>query len=214
MNYCNKFARMLIIGVLSCVGFSHYAATVPKSPTPTIKKYEKYVKVSWPAVEGATSYKLYRGKSKSFSKATLIYSGPKRTLCDISAEIGYKYYYWLQVRVDTNSSCKNACCCYQDESTKGNIVLYKTSDRAVGWRKIVLKVSEVRSGQKVYLKMSVNGRYQTTQYEITWSGVHAYHKYHKTPYICYFTSKRKGKGTWTVKFGKTKTVTASGTIKW
>ena len=33
MNYCNKFARMLIIGVLSCVGFSHYAATVPKSPT-------------------------------------------------------------------------------------------------------------------------------------------------------------------------------------
>jgi len=214
MNIDSKIAKLLIVGVLTCVGFLHEAATVPTSPTPTITKYQNHIKVSWATVTGATSYKLYRSTSKSFSSASLIYSGHGKTIYDTTAELGVTYYYWLRVRVDPNRKRDCGCCCYEEPSGGNSTVLYKKSRRAAGWRKVDLKVSEVRSDSKVYLGISVNGKYLPDLVSVTASGVHTYHKYLKKPYICYFTSKRKGKGKWVVTFGKTKTVTASGTIKW
>ena len=75
-------------------------------PSASQGKYATYVLVSWPKHTGAKKgYRIYRGTSTTYSKATCLAKIPKTTTTsykDTSAKSGKTYYYWV-LPVDSNN---------------------------------------------------------------------------------------------------------------
>ncbi len=69
----------------------------PVIPKPTASKglYTDRVRVTWPAVSGATRYYLYRHTLNNPNLASVIMAGTSRTFDDTGAQPGTLYYYWL-----------------------------------------------------------------------------------------------------------------------
>lgn len=64
-----------------------------------------YVRISWGAVSGATSYEVYRGSSTaSFSSASKLGSTTSLYYSDSSASAGVKYRYWVKAVASVTSS--------------------------------------------------------------------------------------------------------------
>ncbi len=67
--------------------------------------YTDKVVVTWKAVDGATSYKIYRAQRNDSSDATLIASDITDTSYeDTSTIVGTKYYYWVKIVKDGEES--------------------------------------------------------------------------------------------------------------
>lgn len=156
--------------------------------------YTSYVKLTWPAVSGATSYQIYRSTSSSYSSASRIWTGTKTTVYDDTAKLGYKYYYWVRAKVN-------------------GTWYYNSARWDSGARYFVLKVSTKTSGTKLYVKPTVNGLWVNTPWTVTYNKNLNFHWYKYNPYICYFTSSKKGTWSYTIKFGKTSTASVSKTLK-
>jgi len=178
---------------LACAGFAQNASAAAI----TVKSsYPDYIYITMGSVSGATSYQLYRSTSSSFSSASCVYSGSSRKIRDWGPILGRKYYYWRGY-------------------TKGGKKYY-TKSSACGWRKMTLSTSTT-SGSKVWLSAKLNGSALASQnvtWKLTWSGVHKWTKKRSGTYLGYFTSKKRGKGYWTLKVGDNKTLTHKGTVNW
>jgi len=178
---------------IACAGFAQKADAAALSASVNKMDYIQVRRLV--SVSGATKYRLYRNTVNNRSSATLVWTGTAGTINDWTASLGCKYYYWLG---------------YQKN---GKWYVYTTSDW--GARKLSLKVVRTVSGSRLYFKPTVNGYWVRTPWTVTWSNknVCSWTWYQSNPYIGYFTGKKKGTCKWTLKFGSTYTVSASGTIK-
>ena len=85
-------------------GGSETDKPTPPQPTAT-NDLTTHVRVTWAEVSGAASYKVKRGTSSSYSKATIIASNlTSPEYNDASATVGVTYYYWV---LPVNSSGKS-----------------------------------------------------------------------------------------------------------
>lgn len=170
--------------------------TTPVIPyiTASDNTYKGYVKLTWPAVSGATSYQIYRSTSASYSTATRVWTGSARTVYDKSASLGYKYYYWVRAKVN-------------------GVWYYNSARYDSGYRRFTLSVSTATTSTRLYVKASVNGLWFSKPWSITYNTGLNFYWYLHNPYICYFTGKRKGTYQYTVKFGKSVTASVKRTLK-
>lgn len=78
-----------------------YFKKKPAVPKPSVKRYSTKVKLTWKKSSGAVSYKIRRGKSKTYSKSTVIASGVTGTsFNDEHCWEEGSFYYWV-VPVDS-----------------------------------------------------------------------------------------------------------------
>ena len=200
----NKTTRKTIIKSLlaacaiACAGFTQRAEAAAIGAS---TGYADYIYVQMAAVSGATSYQLYRSTSPSFSTASRVYSGSARNVRDWTAALGRRYYYWRGY-------------------TKGGRMYYTTS-YDYGWRKMTLTTFTVATkasrGTKVWLNAMLNGKALSAQ-NVSWTlskgGVHRWTKYRYLNYLGYFSSAKKGTGTWKLKVGEGVTLKHDGKIIW
>lgn len=203
MNKTTTTRKTILKGLfavaLLCAGFAPRAAEAALAvPKPTVSTgYTSYVTVNWGSVSGAQYYRLYRGTTSNFSSASLVYEGTGRAVRDWGVSLGYKYYYWVM-----------PCA-----SGKG---YYNKSKYGAGYRKMTLKLVNT-SGKKVWVGATVNGT-ALASLSVPWSlsksGVGSWTKYRNGNYLGYFSSTKRGKTKFTLKVGKTVTLSISKTINW
>lgn len=73
----------------------------PTNVSASDRTYCDFVRVTWNASSGATSYEVWRGTSRNSSSASLIGTDTASPFDDLSAVPGTRYYYWVKA--------KNAC---------------------------------------------------------------------------------------------------------
>ena len=162
-------------------------------------KYKKYVLVSWKAYKGAKGYTVYRAYEKKdirYAEVVKTCSKNTRKIKDAKAKLCIGYWYWVVPKV--KNSTKN---------------LYSSSQAkkcALGWRyhkgNFSITSSTMRRGKKCYLRITLLGK-PLSKYGVKWkmkkvSGVHQWHKkIGKKGQLGYFTSKKKGKGTFLINWG-------------
>ncbi|MBQ3341824.1 MAG: hypothetical protein IJG84_08005 [Kiritimatiellae bacterium] len=166
------------------------------------------VVLRWNKYKGAKSYAIYRSRNKKNIKYAKVL---KRTVkgteyWDFSAKLACRYYYWVVPNV--KNSTKNL---YSSSQAKKS---FECSPYC--WYKFTYdgpkKSNKVRKGKKLYLGFlfyDVDGddKYGTlAKYGVKWSvkysGVHKFYKKSgKKGLLGYFTSKKKGKGYYTLKIG-------------
>jgi len=174
------------------------ALTVPK-PSASIS-YPNYIYVTWANVTGASKYYIFRGTTSTFSRASRIATVSTRAARDWTPTLGVKYFYWI---------APLSCC--------SPTYWYNKSKYDWGYRKFTVTYGTVSKGTKVWLKAYANGNCLNTSgaaWKLTWSGVHSWTKYRSCPYLGYFTSRKRGKGYYTLKAGSNVTRTGKGTITW
>ena len=67
----------------------------PKNVTASKGSYSSYVRVTWSAVSGATSYRVYRNTIPVWNSATQIGTTASTSYSDTTASTGVQYYYWV-----------------------------------------------------------------------------------------------------------------------
>ena len=166
------------------------------------------VVLRWNKYKGAKSYAIYRSHNKNNIKYAKVLkrSIKKREFYDYSAKLACRYYYWVVPNV--KNSTKNL---YSSSQAKKS---FECSPYC--WYKFTYdgpkKSNKVRKGKKLYLGFlfdDVDGddKYGTlAKYGVKWSvkysGVHKFYKKSgKKGLLGYFTSKKKGKGYYTLKIG-------------
>lgn len=115
-------------------------SSTPSVNTPKASKgtYAGYVRITWSKSSGSPSgYRIMRGTSSTFSKATLLtkVSSSTTSYNDTSAAAGKTYYYWV---------CP----------IKGNTYYYNTSKYATGYRKKGSSSSSSSSSSSTYGSIS------------------------------------------------------------
>ena len=76
----------------------------PTSVTATDGTYDGYVRVTWTASQGATSYEIWRGTVNAYSQATKIGSPTATSYNDTSAAPGMRYWYWVRAVTSAGTS--------------------------------------------------------------------------------------------------------------
>lgn len=192
------FACLLVFAV-SALAPSNASAVVVYKPYASIS-YPNCVYLRWTGTTGATQYRVYRGTSTSISRASLIgtVGGSVRDAYDYTPRLGVKYYYWIMAKV-------------------GRTWYYASKRYDYGYRKFTLTWGTVSNGTRVWLKAYVNGMCLATT-NVSWSlsksGVHVWHRNRSCPYLGYFTSTKRGRGTYTLKVGSSVVARGRGTINW
>ena len=191
-----------IASLLCCSGLTAQAAEwKPRVSSDRMS----YIEVSWSPVSGAKKYRVYRSTSSNMAGAVRVYTGTKWMFYDKSAMLGYKYYY----RVEAETCCS-----------------VKFSRTAWGNRKMTLKVSKKRVGNKLWVGATVNGgciacfviTYKFTRSGAgasTWKSQGRYFGAKKDSnwYMGYFT-KRSGTLKFGFKVGKTLIKQQTITYRW
>ena len=166
------------------------------------------VVIRWNKYKGAKSYAIYRSHNKNNIKYAKVLkrSIKKREFYDYSAKLACRYYYWVVPNV--KNSTKNL---YSSSQAKKS---FECSPYC--WYKFTYdgpkKSNKVRKGKKLYLGFlfdDVDGDDKDgtlSKYGVKWSvkysGVHKFYKKSgKKGLLGYFTSKKKGKGYYTLKIG-------------
>jgi hypothetical protein len=128
-------------------------------PTPTGVSasdgtYTAYVKVTWNASAGATSYEVWRGTNSSVSKAGKLTTVAATSVNDTNAYPGRKYYYWVRAKNAAGTSA------------------YSASDS--GYRKLSAPTGVAASDglYTEYVKITWRASTGATSYEV-WRGTNA-----------------------------------------
>ncbi len=211
-----SFLASLALAAVVVFASSTCSAAILIKPKASTGKYKKYVLVSWKAYKGAKGYTVYRAYEKKHIKyAEPIKKCSKNTrkIKDTKAKFCTGYWYWVVPKV--KNSTKN---------------LYSSSQAkkcAMGFREgsvdLEFTSRTMRRGKKCYLRVTLFGK-PLSKYGVKWkmkkvSGVHKWHKkIGKNGQIGYFTSKKKGKGTFIIHAGegttKENSVRVIQTITW
>ena len=213
-----SFLASLALAVVVVFASSTCSAAILIKPGTVVINGETYssgdvvggVVLRWNKYKGAKSYAIYRSHNKNNIKYAKVLkrSIKKREFYDYSAKLACRYYYWVVPNV--KNSTKNL---YSSSQAKKS---FKCSPYC--WYKFTYdnpkknKSKTVRKGKKLYLGIlfyDVDGddKYGTlAKYGVKWSvkysGVHKFYKKSgKKGMLGYFTSKKKGKGYYTLKVG-------------
>ena len=140
----------MIIGGYDNNGFeiaTNYVIT--PAITETSLQKDKYIKVVWTSIPGATKYALYRATSPD-GKFTKIYVGTTRKFADKTATPGETYYYKVKAYTDDKGSSASDLASYVYKvaapTIKSNLKITSTSIK-LEWSKV-----KGADGYKIYRK--------------------------------------------------------------
>ena len=147
-----------IIGSYNEAGFE-IAPKYVITPEITEVSFQKnrYVKIVWTNIPGATKYALYRSTAPD-GKFTKIYVGTVRKFADKTATAGETYYYKVKAYTDTKGSAASELAAYTYKvaapTIKSNLTVNETSIKLV-WSKV-----KGADGYKIYRKVNNNDEWK------------------------------------------------------
>ena len=161
-NFLNSDEKLQALGVADATGIAEYYGLVKKSSTPTIsytqsKKGGK-LKVKWTAVDGATSYQVYRSTEKNGEYAELATVTGTTSYTDTSVKVGKKYYYKV-CAVFSNGTVGSLSAAVSgvalDKATITSVVSKSKNKIQITWKKV-----SGASGYYVYRKNESTGSFE------------------------------------------------------
>lgn len=161
-NFLNSDEKLQALGVADATAIAEYYGLVKKSSTPTIsytqsKKGGK-LKVKWSAVDGATSYKVYRSTEKDGDYTELATVTGTTSYTDTSVKVGKKYYYKV-CAVFSNGTVGSLSAAVSgvalDKATITSVVSKSKNKIQITWKKV-----SGASGYYVYRKNESTGSFE------------------------------------------------------
>ena len=206
----SSFASFALAAVVVFASGTCSAVTIIK-PSSVSRKSKSSITVKWKGKSGAKGYTVLRAYEKKdirYAEVAGEYPSNYRKMIDRTAKLGYKYYYWVVPKGEqywkVSSSQSKKC--------------------GMGYRFFEVKLTEwpkstCKRGIPAYLGATINGKPLGTsgvKWSVVKSGVHKWHKAtNGSGRIGYFTSSKKGKGTYYLKVGVTSVAKFSKrTVTW